>query len=125
MTRNIQQLEDIKLLVDAFHAKIEKDDLLRSIFKNNSKEERTKQVKKMYHFWQSILLDTNYGYVCPFHDNFTMERQYFVRWIELFYKTLDENFEGELVNEAKWIAAKLAQNKTFHNRNVEEALYSF
>ncbi len=122
MKREIQQLEDIELLVDAFYTKIRKDDLLGPIFNGVIQDRWPVHLNKMYTFWQTVLLGEHTYYGNPFmpHADLPVEKRHFDRWIELFYQTLDENFEGRKADEAKWRAAKMAemfQYKITHYRN--------
>ncbi len=111
MTLEIIQLEDIQLLVDAFYAKIRKDDLLGPIFNEVIQDRWPEHLKKMYTFWQTVLLGEHTYYGNPFmpHADLPLEKQHFDRWIELFYQTLAEHFKGEKADEAKWRAAKMAE----------------
>lgn len=101
----------IKLLVDSFYAKIREDDLLANIFNVIIKDRWDLHLKKMYSFWQTILLDEHTYNGRPFlpHANLPVEKVHFDRWLELFYLTVDENFTGEKAYEAKWRASKMAE----------------
>lgn len=111
MKEEIENLEDIKLLVDEFYSKIRTDDLLAEIFNTVIKDNWPDHLEKMYTFWQTVLLREHTYYGSPFvpHANLPVEKMHFDRWLELFYQTLDEHFIGDKAEEAKWRADKMAQ----------------
>ena len=123
MQRQLHNIEDIILLVDEFYNKIRNDELLGPIFNKVIQDRWPAHLNKMYTFWLTALVGDYAYYGNPFisHIDLPIEQQHFVRWIELFYQTLDEHFEGEKVDEAKWRAAKMAeafQHKIEHHRNT-------
>ena len=65
----------------------------------------------MYTFWQTVLLGehTYFGSPLPPHANLPVAHQHFEKWMELFIQTVDELFTGEIANEAKWRAGKMAK----------------
>lgn len=106
----ILNLSDIKLLVDSFYEKIRKDDLLSPIFNGIIQDRWPQHLQKMYAFWQTVLLKEHTYFGSPFapHAKLPVEQEHFERWIELFFQTIDEQFEGEKASEAKWRAEKMA-----------------
>lgn len=128
MVQKIQNLRDIKFFVDAFYNKLRKDDMIGPIFNKIIQDKWFDYLDEMHHYWFNILSDDSFIYGNPFffaNHGFPQEKEYYERWIELFYETLDENFEGEFVDEVKWKAAKIAQNKILHNRNTEEIFFDY
>ncbi|MDO6519414.1 group III truncated hemoglobin [Zobellia uliginosa] len=111
MKREILHLEDVQLLVDTFYSKVRQDGLLGPIFENVIQDQWSKHLNKMYTFWQTVLLGEHTYSGHPFmpHIDLPVEKRHFERWLELFYQTLDENFEGENADEAKWRASKMAE----------------
>ena len=57
MKKEIENLEDIKLLVDGFYYSVRKDELLSPIFNEIIGDKWPEHLEKMYRFWQSILLE--------------------------------------------------------------------
>jgi hemoglobin len=119
---NILKLEDVKLLVDAFYGKVQKDPLLAPVFNERIEDRWPEHLEKMYRFWQTVLLGehTYYGSPFPPHAQLPIEKKHFERWLELFHKTIDSHFEGDKAEEAKWRAGKMAQMfqiKIEHYRN--------
>jgi hemoglobin len=110
-TKDIITLEDIKRLVDAFYEKVKQDKLLAPIFNERIQDRWPEHLKKMYAFWQTVLLDerTYFGSPFPPHAELPIDHSHFQRWIELFMLTADELFNGEKAYEAKWRASKMAE----------------
>lgn len=110
-TKEIENIEDIKLLVNDFYAKVREDDLLGDIFNGVIQDRWAQHLEKMYGFWQTVLLKEHTYYGSPFvpHAPLPVEKLHFERWLKLFNQTLDEHFTGEKADEAKWRGAKMAQ----------------
>lgn len=111
MKKEILTLEEIKILVDTFYGKVQKDTLLAPIFNEIIKDRWPVHLEKMYTFWQTVLLDDHTYYGSPFapHAKLPVEKEHFDHWLQLFYETLEENFIGEKAEEAKWRASKMAE----------------
>jgi hemoglobin len=124
MTENndILSLDDIKLLVNTFYDKVQKDELIGPIFNSRIQNRWPEHLEKMYTFWQTVLLGehTYYGSPFPPHAQLPVERHHFERWLQLFSATLNELFTGKKAEEALWRADKMAemfQYKIEHYRN--------
>ena len=111
MKISILHLQDVKQLVDTFYAKVQKDDLIGPIFNAVIQDRWPEHLDKMYRFWQTILLEehTYYGSPFPPHVKLPIEKMHFEHWLKLFYDNIDEQFEGEKADEAKWRATKMAE----------------
>ena len=109
--KEIQTIEDIKLLVDSFYDKVRKADLIGGIFNGVIKDQWPKHLDKMYRFWQTVLLSDHTYYGSPFkpHAELPVSKAHFDQWLTLFRETVDENFIGEKADEAKWRAEKMAE----------------
>lgn len=106
----IEEIDQIKSLVDAFYGKVKADPLLAPIFENRIKGDWDKHLDKMYRFWQTVLLEEHTYYGSPFtpHASMPIDAQHFERWLELFKETVNEKFTGEKAKEAIWRAEKMA-----------------
>ncbi|OOQ61142.1 group III truncated hemoglobin [Mucilaginibacter pedocola] len=104
-------IEDIKLLVDTFYERIKADALLGPVFNGVIQDNWAVHLEKMYRFWQTVLLNehTYFGRPFPPHANLPVGAEHFDKWLALFTKTVDELFEGEKAEEAKWRAGKMAE----------------
>lgn len=109
--KDILSLDDVKNLVDTFYDKVREDELIGHIFNDRIQDRWPEHLAKMYTFWQTVLLGehTYYGSPFPPHAQLPVEREHFDKWLELFNKTIDDLFTGEVAKEAKWRANKMAE----------------
>ncbi|MCT8340644.1 group III truncated hemoglobin [Flavobacteriaceae bacterium TK19130] len=107
----ITSLDDVKIVVDAFYGRVREDDLLGPVFNHVIQDRWPEHLQRMYTFWQTVLLGehTYYGSPFPPHPKLPVTKEHFQRWLKLFTKTIDEHFEGEKADEAKWRASKMAE----------------
>lgn len=111
MNKEIVSINEIKVLVDAFYAKVREDEMIGPIFNKVIADRWPIHLEKMYRFWQTVLLEehTYSGSPFPPHANLPITKKHFDRWLMLFNKTVEENFTGEKAEEAKWRANKMAE----------------
>lgn len=116
MKKEIENIEDIKLLVDSFYGKVREDILLKNIFNERIEDRWPQHLEKMYTFWQTVLLDEHTYYGSPFlkHANLPVDFQHFERWVELFKQTVNELFIGDKANKAIWQGERMAE--MFHSK---------
>jgi hemoglobin len=110
MEREIRDMNDIKLLVDAFYANVSKDDLLSPIFHGRIAD-MPQHLQHMYKFWENILLDqSSYdGTSLLKHEHLPLMNQHFVRWLSLFLNTIDQLYSGPTADLAKLRAIRMAE----------------
>lgn len=120
--QKIASLEEVKKLVDVFYGKVRKDALLSPIFEKAIGDHWDTHLDKMYEFWQTVLLDEHTYYGSPFlpHAKLPVNKQHFERWLLLFNETVDTEFTGELAEEAKWRAQKMAEMFQFKLEYMKE-----
>lgn len=108
--RPIESQKEIKLLVDSFYKKVNKDPLLKPMFNDVAKVNWKKHLNVMYRFWGTILLHKNTysGNAFIKHISLPITKIHFDRWIELFVETVDSLFVGEVAEEAKFKAKSMA-----------------
>jgi hemoglobin len=108
--KDISDIQDIKLLVNTFYDKVQKDDLIGPIFNEKMIGRWPEHLEKMYRFWQTILLEehTYSGSPFPPHKQLPVNQSHFDRWMEIFTSTVDSLFVGKLAEEAKVRAANMA-----------------
>lgn len=111
MKEDIKNLTDVKLLVDTFYGKIREDESLKDIFNNKIEDRWPEHLQKMYNFWQTVLLEEHTYYGSPFmpHAKLPVNLEHFERWLALFYSTVDDLFEGEKAEQAKWQGQRMAE----------------
>ena len=110
MKSSIQNFDDIKLLVDSFYSEVQRDLLIGGIFVGAIKD-WTKHLEKMYTFWQTVLLGehTYNGSPFPPHAQMPLNGSHFERWLNIWSATIDKHFEGQIAEDAKWRAEKMAR----------------
>jgi len=109
---DIKNRQDIKLLVVRFYEKIRKDPILGPIF-NAIIHDWEAHFELLTDFWESQLL-TKRGYLgnpIAVHQevddkmNHSIASEHFGLWLNIWFATLDELFEGETA----WVAKNRAQ----------------
>lgn len=108
MKDDLDTREDVYLLVTAFYAKVRKDELLSPIF-NPMIRNWEEHFEKLTDFWEGNLffrkkylgnpLETHVA-VDKYHQE-TIEAKHFGVWLNLWFETIDELFEGEMAQRAK------------------------
>lgn len=116
MKTDIKNITDIKLLVNTFYDKIREDQLLKDIFNNKIEDRWPQHLEKMYTFWQTVLLEEHTYYGSPFlpHAKLPVDLVHFEKWLILFNTTVDDLFEGEKAERAKWQGQRMAE--MFHSK---------
>ena len=124
MKQDLTSRDDIKRLVDEFYNKVNQDELLAPYFNDAVKVNWDEHLPKMYDFWETVLFAKRAYYGNPMlkhihvHSLMELSSDAFKRWIDLFYKTLDELFEGSMVEKAKFSANNIAT--TLQNRIIKQ-----
>jgi hemoglobin len=110
MKKEIKTEEDIKLLVDTFYDKVNKDPLLSPVFNEEAGVDWPEHLPKMYKFWGTQLIGTaNYfGRPFPPHAVLNISAEHFQQWLKLFIATVDELFTGMSAEMAKQKARNIA-----------------
>ena len=109
--KDIESLEDIKIFVDAFYTKIREDELLAPIFGMRIENDNwEKHLNRMYNFWNTVLFPARTYKGNPFSKHMTLpiDKTHFSQWLNLFNQTIDEHFKGDMAEEAKNRAMKMA-----------------
>jgi hemoglobin len=98
---------DIVTLVDTFYSRVLENELLKPHFEGLDFEAHK---PKMVHFWSFVLLSEP-GYTTNVYDKHThlhIDKTHFAEWLRLFKETVDDLFDGEKANDAKFRATTLA-----------------
>lgn len=124
--KDIQTKEDVFLLVSEFYKKIRKDEVLGPFF-NNVIKDWPAHIDRLTVFWESSLfmtrkLEERYiGNPLAVHinvdeeNNHSITQTHFGLWLNLWFETLDQLFEGEISENAKARARKMS---TFMYMNI-------
>lgn len=111
MKKDLENIEDIQMMVNTFYTRIQGDDLLGSIFNKRIQDRWDTHLEKMYRFWQTVLFEehTYFGSPFPPHASMPISAIHFQRWVEIFIRNIEENFQGNKTDEAIWRAKKMAE----------------
>ncbi len=112
MKADIKNREDVSLLVNTFYVKIRKDNILGPIF-NSIITDWDSHLTLLTDFWETqlFLKRKYYGNPVTAHQevddkmNHSITSEHFGLWLNLWFETLDELFEGDV----SWIAKNRAQ----------------
>lgn len=107
MKKDIDNIEDIKQLVDNFYDKVRADPMIAHFFSEVVQVNWTTHLPKMYSFWETVLLGKASFKGNPFikhaaiHQQQPLQAIHFGRWLELWQQTIEELFEGKTAESAK------------------------
>ena len=116
--KDIKTREDVFLLVSSFYEKVKKDDVLGPFF-NDVIKDWDAHLDRLTTFWESSLfmtrkLEKRYkGDPLEAHvkvdsdNNNSITELHFGLWLNLWFQTIDELFEGEYAENAKRRARKM------------------
>lgn len=116
--KDIETRDDVFLLVSSFYDKVRKDDVLGPFF-NDLIKDWDSHIDKLTTFWESSLfmtrkLEHRYkGDPLEAHvkvdkdNNHSITELHFGLWLNLWFQTLDEHFEGDYTENAKRRARKM------------------
>ena len=128
MKRDIKSREDVYFLVTSFYEKIRKDAVLGPFF-NDVIKDWDAHLENLTSFWEaSLFLKTRYsGNPLEVHvkvdkeNNYAITERHFGLWMNLWFETIDELFEGDYANNAKQRARKMS---TFLYMKIFEARHT-
>lgn len=115
MKKDIEDKNDIVLLVNTFYNSVQENEILGFIFNDVAKINWDEHLPRMYAFWTSMLLNEHNFSGNPMEKHIALSRMtsmteiQFNEWLLLFKTTVDELFEGEIANEAKFRAENIAR----------------
>ena len=112
--KDIKTKDDVFLLVSTFYEKVRKNELLGPFF-NDKIKDWDQHLELLTTFWESSLfLKTKY-YGNPLEAHVKVDREnnqsitelHFGVWLNLWFETIEELFEGEIAENAKRRARKM------------------
>ena len=115
--KTIQNRSDVNQLVNVFYAKIRKDHLLGPIFNKHIAEDQwPEHLSKLTDFWETNLfgIPKFKGNPTAKHRNVdaemnhSIDQVHFGKWLQLWFETINDLFEGELAQKAKDAARKMS-----------------
>jgi hemoglobin len=127
--KDIKTRDDVYLLVSSFYEKVKKDSVLGRFF-NEAITDWETHLQHLTTFWESSLfLKTKYlGNPLETHikvdkeNNNSINELHFGLWLNLWFQTIDELFEGDYADNAKHRARKMGTFlylKIFEARNIK------
>lgn len=114
--KTIENRADISLLVNTFYAKIRKDELLGPIFNSHIPNEKwPAHLEKLTDFWETNLFGVPKFKGNPSQKHVNVDKNlnhsitqvHFGQWINLWFETINELFEGPLAHRAKEAARNM------------------
>ncbi|MEO8933606.1 MAG: group III truncated hemoglobin [Xanthomarina sp.] len=127
--KDITTREDVHLLVSSFYAKVRKDPFLGPFF-NRVIKDWDEHIEKLTTFWETSLFTTRrlenkyYGNPLAVHievdqeNNQSITQVHFGAWLNLWFETINELYEGEYALKAQQKARKMS---TFMFMNIFQA----
>lgn len=127
--KTLDNRENISLLIHTFYGRIRKDEMLGPIF-NQIIHDWPSHLDRLTDFWETNLLFTRKykGNPLKAHNdvddtmNNSIDMAHFGKWLQIWFSTIDEYFEGKNAEVAKQRARKMSTMmflKIFENRNTE------
>lgn len=101
MQKDIEDKNDIDNLVNAFYTKVVDDDTIGYIFKNVPHFSFVTHIPIMITFWETLLFGVISYKGNPMMKHIELNKTmplkgaHFVRWLELWEETVNENFFGK------------------------------
>jgi hemoglobin len=114
MKKDIETIDDIKILINHFYKQAIEDPVIGYIFTTSIKVNWEKHLTVMYSFWENTIFYTGSYTGNPMmihqriHQIVHLTTQHFDRWTALFSSTVDNHFEGEKAELAKQRALSIA-----------------
>lgn len=112
--RDVTSRDDIRRLVVEFYTRAFQDELLRIIFVDIAQMDLDEHLPVMCDFWGTVLLgERSYrgGAFVPharLHEQQPLTAQHFRRWLAIWTSTVDDLFTGEVADNAKLRAERVA-----------------
>lgn len=113
--KDIKTRDDVFLLVSSFYKKVRKDAVLAPFF-NDAIKDWDEHLDRLTTFWEaSLFLKTKYkGNPLEAHvkvdkeNNNSISELHFGLWLNLWFETVNELFEGDYAENAKQRARKMS-----------------
>ena len=133
LKKDIQTRDDVFLLVSSFYEKVRKDEVLGPFF-NDAIKDWDAHLERLTTFWESSLfmsrkLEQKYsGNPLEIHVKVDKENDHAITelhfgiWLNLWYQTIEELFEGDYAENAKRRARKMGTFlylKIFEARQIQ------
>lgn len=118
--KTIKTREDVSLLVNTFYSNIRKDTLLGPIFNHSIPEQEWEaHIEKLTDFWMTLLFGVPLfkGNPAMKHikvdkeQNHQLDQEHFEHWLYIWETTIDDLFDCNLSQNAKYVARNIAEKQ--------------
>ena len=131
MKADLKDRADIKKLVISFYTKVRKNEEIGYFF-NNSITDWEQHFEKLTDFWESNLFFTGNFQGNPAiahirvdeNNNNSISQYHFGIWLNLWFQSIDELFQGELAERLKNNARKMSTHlflRIYQSRQTRQA----
>ena len=126
MKKDIENVDDITKLVNAFYTKVIDDATIGYIFKTAANFSLEKHLPIMVSFWNTLLFGVASYKGNPMlkhlelNKNIPLSAVHFKQWLYLWEATINENFSGKNATEAIFKAKSIADLMRFKIENSAE-----
>ncbi|MDF4204870.1 group III truncated hemoglobin [Maribacter sp. SA7] len=120
---DITNREDVRVLVHTFYDKIKQNTMLGPIFNGHITDEQwPTHLSKLTDFWESNLFGVRTFRSSPSKAHVNVDKNlhhsisqdHFAQWLQLWFETLNELYEGELAERAKQMARRMSTGQYIH-----------
>lgn len=115
MKQDIQNIDDIKILINTFYDVVKKDDTIGFIFNEIIGEDWSEHLPVMYRFWNTVLFGEA-GYTGnPVMKHIALDKQiplqeaHYTTWLRIWTNTVDDLYSGSIAEDAKKKAGNMVQ----------------
>ncbi len=118
--RLVNDRDDIQFLVNTFYGKVREDELIGPVFNSHIPDDMwPEHLSKLADFWETNLFGiakfkgnpTKAHLTVDKNMNHSIQQEHFGAWLQLWFETIDENFEGDLALKAKESARRMAHKQ--------------
>jgi hemoglobin len=102
---------EIRRMVEVFYARVREDEILAPVFERRIGDAWGPHLDRMTDFWSSLLLASRRYHGNPLEAHRAiggLEPAHFERWLALWYETLAEQYEEDLVIDIHSRAQRMA-----------------
>jgi hemoglobin len=117
---DIRTRDDVTTLCTEFYERAFADELLGPVFIDVAQLDLASHMPTIVDFWETVLLGARAyrgGAFAPhaqLHAKVPLTRRHFDRWLAIWFATVDRLFAGEVAEDAKFRASRVAD--AFHAR---------
>ena len=115
MNPDIRNRKHIEMLIDLFYKQVVVDEVIGHFFTEVVELDWNKHIPVMYDFWETTLLGKMKYKGNPMLKHIDLNRKealmapHFDRWLELWNRTVNENFQGPMADKALKKANQIAE----------------